>query len=270
MRRLKDSPYVPRDYEPVFEDDFDDSEIDLSKWLAWANSYFNAPWCRQVNDLHDGRCYRLSDSQLHITVQPGDDGRTLIPAAICTQESAYFRPPFYAEIRARFPRVSDGAWASWWFNSKNLEQPKNRGEYTTEIDAYESESWTSNWAAANVTVGTIHKWHVDGLHENRSITGGRRWTDGQWHVYGYHITTSRLELTQDGIRCGYAQLADRFGTGDNQALLDPTYMLLDLWTRKEQNPERALTLDVDWVRVYKPTLEGTIMTLNLQNMTGGA
>jgi hypothetical protein len=272
--------WAPMGYELVWADDFDGDRLDTGIWGPWTNDAFiGRDWCEPVEDLHDERCFRVADSILTIEAPaPAQGSRALVPAAICTRESMWFRRG-WAEIRARFDATRDGAWGAWWTNTRHPDvNYANSGYYTAENDVYESNIWQDNWQALNNQQSTLHKWHNDGgPAEAAGYRASSRFEDAAWHVLSLDWTADRMQVLRDGVRCGYADLATGFGRRGMRGFQDPAYMLLDMWPRG-QGLTNAVRLDIDWIRVWQDPADDTQQhwidtersrNMNTQSIGGG-
>jgi beta-glucanase (GH16 family) len=113
-------------YNLVWEDNFDGSELDTTKWEV------RGIGPRRLGYISE-EAVKVEDGFLKLfALQKGD---SILSGAVGTQK--HFNPRYgYFECRAQL-QESDGVWAAFWMQSALISQGSDPAKYGTEIDIFE-------------------------------------------------------------------------------------------------------------------------------------
>jgi len=186
--------YTPESlgYELLWEDQFDGDKLDLEKWIPR-----NAP---ERIGYNSSEAIKVKDGFLELSAfQKGD---SILAGCVGTRD--IFMPKYgYFECRSQFQK-SQGVWAAFWIQSKEIRDGENPGKYGTEIDVFEffrgaGEDMVSHnlhWAYGpnQQTIGGLlsnHEGVSEGFH-----TVALEWTPEKYAFfidgYKYHEVTKGI------------------------------------------------------------------------------
>lgn len=222
-------------YELTFSDDFDGTELDLTKW-----SYAPEQQRQDAGDWWDDSMTSLDgNGYVHFAVSKDEDGRT-ISGAIRSKdkfEQAYG----YYEIRCTLPQIK-GAWCAFWLMGDSVMGIGSGGRDGTEIDIMESPYYPQD--AINQTLN----WDGYGVHHKSA--GKKVSFPGVYD--GFH--TFGLEWTED-MYIYYIDGKETWRSKGGGICENPLYLKVSVETGTwaGELDESALPKDmvVDYVRVYK-------------------
>lgn len=222
-------------YELTFSDDFDGTELDLTKW-----SYAPEQQRQDAGDWWDDSMTSLDgNGYAHFAVSKDEDGRT-ISGAIRSKdkfEQAYG----YYEIRCTLPQIK-GAWCAFWLMGDSVMGIGSGGRDGTEIDIMESPYYPQD--AINQTLN----WDGYGVHHKSA--GKKVSFPGVYD--GFH--TFGLEWTED-MYIYYIDGKETWRSKGGGICENPLYLKVSVETGTwaGELDESALPKDmvVDYVRVYK-------------------
>jgi beta-glucanase (GH16 family) len=248
------------DWELIFQDEFDDPELDPTRWTTcywWDRegctnkSNNELEWYRQENvSIVDG-VLRLTAKEQEIEASDGMTYRytsgmvTTGPSSSIRTDSPRFSFRYgYAEIRARVPK-GQGLWPAFWLLPDSLRS-------TPEIDVLEILGH-----APDVIEMYFHYFKANG---EETKTGGE-W-DGpdfsrDWHVFGVDWQPDQITWHVDGI--------ERFRFTESQFVPTiPMYMILNLavggnWPGSpDESTPFPSTFEIDYVRVFHRSVLHTL------------
>lgn len=248
--------YTPgsNDYRLVWGDEFNDAELDLSKWYRYSG---------HEQPAHGGRITQTVDSPKNVRLENGnlllecheESERLISGGGISTAYSMNFLYG-YIEIRAKLGKGA-GVKPSYWLNGDKLERPGGFGE----IDIFEM------FGTSNKIVSNLHKWwyeygtlrHVDhggsgdfDVYRAYTLPDGEAFGDA-YHTFGCEWTPEYVAFYVDGYK--YTQI-DILAEGKD-VFHQPVFALLTLLTGgtasvppDETTPWPAQSW-YDWIRVYQ-------------------
>ncbi|MDY3792710.1 MAG: glycoside hydrolase family 16 protein [Oscillospiraceae bacterium] len=225
-------------YYMTFEDNFEGTELDLSKWERCPEQRrqdLNNYWKDDMSYL---------DGEGHLVLEMSYDEETdrFNSGAVRTRgifEQAYG----YFEIRCTLNNVP-GYWTAFWLMGDSVNSEKNGGKDGTEIDIYESPFYnekkiqhTLNWDG----YGSAHK--SEGKVVNADVY------DGEFHTFGFLWTEDEYVYYIDGRETWRTDAQKAKGTCEV-----PLFLKFSAetggWTGlpdKDMLPDRIYA---DYVRVY--------------------
>lgn len=225
-------------YYITFEDDFEGTELDLSKWERcpqYRRQDLNNYWKDDMSYL---------DGEGHLVLEISYDQETdrFNSGAVRTRgifEQAYG----YFEIRCTLNNIP-GYWTAFWLMGDSVNSEKNGGVDGTEIDIYESPFYnekkiqhTLNWDG----YGSKHKY--EGKIVNANVY------DGEFHTFGLLWTEDEYVYYIDGKETWRTDAQKAKGTCEVPLYLKVTAET-GSWTElpnKDNFPDRIYA---DYVRVY--------------------
>ena len=227
-------------YELVFCDDFDGTNLDLSKWEPCPE------WERQGHMKNHGwwadECVSVKDGNLVLECKKAADGR-LISGAVRTLSKDYTKQLFMQnkgmwEMKFKVDKA-DGLWYAFWMMANNNDKVIGKGAVDgAELDFFEilpgKSWWKKNGIEGNFAGRMMTTFHWDGYGPAHQMKG----TDGisvddfdpdfydKWHVYkfiwceeGYECyLDDKLLWILDGAEyggtvnaAGYTKISAEFG-----------------------------------------------------------
>jgi len=255
-----DSPWVPADYELVFNDEFDGAELDTSKW--WTRYVYEDGMLDHLND--EQQLYREKDnhimtgSSIKLTARKVSDNG---PKAI-NYESGMLRSKTvmkygYFEARVKMPPAI-GVWPAFWLNAEVPPWPP-------EIDIFEYVNNGVEDKANMLHTGVVNHGAQGGAFLYVDPKFNKQWTfwtapfdfPDDFHVVSVLWDDTSAATYVDGqmiVQRGYKWVYDD-GTDAGYA-----HVLLNLaiggeWAGRHGIEDAAFpqSLEIDYVRVYQKT-----------------
>jgi beta-glucanase (GH16 family) len=224
-----------RRWEMTFCDEFDGTELDLTKWEK-------GPEVRRQDAggyWDDAHSYLDGEGHLVLKASLREDGRPLSGAI---RSAGKFEQTYgYFEARMQLPKTT-GYWAAFWLLCRGMGRGLPSARDGVEIDILESGECLRG--------GVNHAIHWGGYRENLRSTS-KCFYDGNWYE-GWH--TYALEWTKDAY-IFYIDGVETWRNTEVEICEVPAYVKLTAefgtWAgpvKPEGLPDCAL---VDWVRVYR-------------------
>lgn len=247
----------PGDWSLVWEDNFDGSTLDATKWGFRTENYRatrhhdgNTIYWRWENDNVSVANSKLVLKNTRITTSVD----TVLAAAISSMnlfESTYG----YYEARIKIAPTADGCHTAFWLQSRTTGSVGDGGSDGAEIDVLESAFLTNRY---NTAV------HWDGYGEYHQSWGTRveaNVHDGAYHTYGLEWSPDYYKFYFDGqLKSTYTEI------GVSNSL---EYIILSTgasWgegnAHKGSFPNHAY---VDYVKVYKDSSIITVIEKNIKD-----
>ncbi|NLX94098.1 MAG: glycoside hydrolase family 16 protein [Clostridiales bacterium] len=228
-------------YELVMEDNFDGSQLDLSKWEYRANGPrrdgFNSP--NQVF-LNDGNLVIRAEYRADGEYGPG------WYAGMIRTIQEYTRG--YFEIRCIVSK-GGGFWSAYWLNAQGMSsaEASNGGLGGAEIDIFESNNYGGNIFTRNSVTHAVHVGgYGDGLRsENEgSFKVPKPYT--QYNTYGMEWNEDEYIFYINGVE----SLRTSWQKGVSEA---PEYVIISEELPNEFTEQPGFSTDfiVDYVRIYQ-------------------
>lgn len=253
----------------VWSDDFEGTELDLSKWRF--RKTMDSSDCIYTND---SRTAKVENGCLHLSVVPSGDSSKpqMLSRGIATHETMAFKYG-YLEMRAKVP-FRHGAWPSFWMTAV---KEYRKSPWTSEIDIFEAFSST------NAIAPNLHKWgwnpktkkndHVmlpggEGKGTRQYVFKDASKLNDEYHVYGFEWTPEEMSFYVDGEKyysvaiddahdyapnpmAGMSGHHDFHGIIFNNEIFTPGHG----WCPEKFRigPEDPLPIDywIDWVRLWQ-------------------
>ncbi len=234
-------------YELVFDDEFDGTELDTSKWgynYSWGNSHNHAAYCAPENVIvKDGVLTLLGENKQH----PNGVGKAgtfnnkeyplvYTSGAVNTHHKFNFNYGYF-EARLKMPK-GKGMWPAWWMLKDG---------WPPEIDMLEILCSRPTQLHVNCHYGPA--WNNKSSHEQVLELGFDSTDD--FHTYGFEWTPKYMKYYVDGVQVGHAFT-------NKQALEQCTgmYMILNLAIDGWDGTPDSSTVwpaeyQCDWVRVWQ-------------------
>jgi len=262
----------------VFEDNFNTTSLDSSKWdftgymRGQGVKTVTTPDVQSISAEEDGNGY------LHLTSYKAEDGTYKAVKSISTGNKLTFVNG-YVEIRAKVP-VVQGAWPSFWLKSNTGNTDLGWSSdftYNTEVDVFEVMG--GNTAISNLikhkydaeTDTTESKQYANSTYASLYGHNGYKIVDNDWHTYGMLWTKDAIEMYVDGVLIMTYNLNKDYDmiNGDgmegfktqplcitlNNYLFTPEYAATDLgaWTKDlvVGDDFTESVYDIDYVRLYQ-------------------
>lgn len=178
-------------YTMTFSDDFNDSELDKTKWN------YCPEWKRQDLECYwDNDAVSISDGCLKITTKIKDS--VCYTGGIRTKD--LFEQKYgYFEIRCRLNQIS-GYWTAFWLMGDSVENVGNSGIDGTEIDIMESAFYGQNKISSALHwdgYGEFHKSDykettINGIYEGFH-TFALQWTENEYVFFTDGVETWRTK-----------------------------------------------------------------------------
>lgn len=236
-----------RDWKLVWEDDFEHSVLDSTKWTKIPPN--NADWGNYMTS--DAKCYSFLDGKLFlkgiVNTDTVSDSRPYLTGGIYTKGKFAFQ---YGKIEIRVKLESaQGAWPAIWM----LSEQKKYGKYPRngEIDIIEHLNYD------NIIYQTTHSYYTLELKQkdNPPYYKTTEVDTQQFNIYGLEWYPDKLVYTLNGKETfTYPKIE---GVDKSQWPFDqPFYLLIDqqlegAWVGKVNPNDLPVNMIVDWVKVYQ-------------------
>ncbi len=262
-----DHSYTPPGYALVFNDEFNGSELNRSKWFTRLIS--NGPEGGGTLDRLNDEKQRYADKDNHVEA---DGILHLVARRLPTDQpgglnyqSGMIRSDWtlrygFLEARVKMPG-GKGVWPAFWLTSDA--DDTGRISWPPEIDVFEFVNNVENdkvnkiHIAANLPKGTAPVW----LYKDPGFKPlVHDWVapfdfDKGWHTIAIEWTPERLSWYVDGLSIMSRVYAWEYSDG---VLAAPGHIMLNLaigghWAGRFGIDDSAFpqSLDIDWVRVYQ-------------------
>ena len=244
---LQKSDRELKDWQIIWEDNFDGSELDTSKWTRIPPN--TADWGKHMTS--DQQCYRISEGKLFLKgiVNPDtlSDSRPVLTGGVYTKGKFAFQ---YGKIEIRAKLESaQGAWPAIWM----LAEKKKYGPYPKngEIDIMEHINFE------DIIYQTTHSYYTLELKQkDKPPNGGTAKVDiDQFNTYGLEWYPDKLVFTlNDKETFIYPRVKD---VDPSQWPYDQAfYLLVDQqlggsWVGKVEPEDLPVQMIVDFVKVYQ-------------------
>lgn len=236
---------------PVWEDNFDGTEIDRTKWNFpwWETERKGGYWHEDMASVKDGnliiraeyldeplenRYYDAWKDKINFKeYKPGWYTACLRTADLYEQCYGYF------EVRCKLPAAT-GMWSAFWMMNHNVEDVDGTGKDGTEVDIFESMYYKDYWWGNDAVISgivydgygehkkgdSLGKIYVEGDPYNEFNTYGLEWSPTEYIFYINGVETGRMStggVSQNPeyliLSCEFAgengvQWSDRHGTGE--------------------------------------------------------
>ncbi len=202
------TPGGPSGWTQVFNDDFNGSSLDTSKWNT---NWMGQNWWKSVADggitYYSPNNLVVSNGTLKIvTKRESMEGFKYTTGIVTTQDKFTFGPGHYLEARVKAP-LGKGLWSAFWTRSNG-----HGWDWPPEIDMFELwdhewrcgayQTWHFNNSASGVKGQTQYKVWGDASGSPWAMdTWGSGWF-GDFHVFAADWQADRIEFYIDGIKTG--------------------------------------------------------------------
>jgi hypothetical protein len=246
-------------YTCSFGDDFDGTALDTTKWLVAETAFSGQPVSNAYCFVNDPDNVSVSGGQIHLSARfeptpftcqkPLGQFTTQVSSAAVTTKGRFNQAYGYFEFRAKFPDLDvAGAHSGLWMNPDELTYgawPKSG-----EIDVAERQSLKGDHVDASV--------HYDGeeadLFTQDCVVPG---AGTGFHTYAVEWSTSgTTRFYYDGALCFVHAPAPAPPLTAPQPFDKPFNLILQQifgggWNAPTAQTPDVVTMDVDWVRVWK-------------------
>jgi beta-glucanase (GH16 family) len=180
------------DWEMTFSDEFNDTEIDGSKWWVLNSSRSRNPrpglgitqWFWRPQNTWE------EDGNLVLRVQKFNEN-TMTCGSVNSNNR--FEKAFgYYETRIKVAQADKGTHTAFWFNGDNQGNIDGTGRDGAEVDVFES-AWTGDYTKSVI--------HIDGYasaHESNTIRYETPGLHEGFHTFGLLWTPDALKIYYDG------------------------------------------------------------------------
>lgn len=255
----KEGAYTPTgdDYRLVFSDEFNGSEIDMSKWSirTWSDIALNG-----------GRCF-YTDERENIRVENGNlvisgrrKGETDFTTGFLRTSDRLHYVYGMIEIRAKLTK-EQGAWPAFWNTGLNpLHQEIDVLELFSENNASISACVHKWWNEKDIFGNNVQKnWHTGrSIKREYDLPHGETYNDA-YHTFGLEWTPEKMVFSVDGN--AYFEYAI---DGEGQSMHHiPVYIVLSMAVGMDMLPldDDPFKPDymVDWIRLYQQPSNGQLI-----------
>lgn len=256
------------DFTLAFEDDFNGTAIDTSKWST--DQFFESDhtYIRR-GGYWDGDQVKLDGKgNLHITTEYKADGK-YGPGwytGVLHTNGKYTLRSGYCEARCKAPKAQ-GLWAAFWLLADTMPDPTDGGRNGAEIDVFESPFYNDPKMHGPYKNAVFHTLHVDGYGDDHKAKMSPyymlRDIHDTFHTYGVYWDADTYIFYVDG--------KETWRTSWQGTPRVEEYMILSVeiagkdavpdnrdgstWSGQiTNNPAGTFPADfvVDYVRVYQP------------------
>lgn len=257
-----------KDYELVFYDDFEGTELDKSKWEPCPE------WERQTHMKNHGwwadECVSVKDSMLILECKKRASDGKLISGAVRTISKDFTRTMLMQEkgiweIKFKAEPAS-GLWYAFWMMADNSEKNIGGGAVNgAELDCFELLPGKSWWKKNGKDVNEAHRlmstihWDAYGAAHKMQGTDGINVLDNDpdfydnWHVFKFVWTDAGYTCFLDDKELWFMKGSDYGGTCKKPGYTKISAEFGD-WTGPT-DPEilegKSKNFYVDYVKIYK-------------------
>lgn len=215
-------------YQYVWGDEFEDAELDMSKWCFDAAMEGTADIelsCDTDVISSDGGYLKLKSIK-YSTIKNGEI-QYRVPYSVSTKENMCFKYG-YAEIKCRLPMFS-GVWPSFWTRSNGSLGVYKKTNYFAEVDIFEI------FGNKSIIPGII-KWYDDGTHSywiEYNTVNTWNWENkidvmSEYHTYGWEWTPQKMVMYVDGIEYMTFNITKNFDNrGNMDAFHNPMFVMFN-------------------------------------------
>ena len=231
----------------LFEDQFEGSELDYTKWKRIA--------AYRVNTVHDviwrpNNVFVFGGNLIIDIVDSGklnEKGKTIINAGAITTDGKFNSSHGYYEARIEILKGSPGLSGAFWLMSSKVGNEDNSGRDGAEIDIMEMP-----WNTGRIA----HTIHWDGYGEmhksdSKTVPPSNSLKAGTWHTFGLKWAPTEYTFYVDGIKTWTSKAGGVSQSKDAYMILSAN--VLAPWGTDGQ-PFNVASLPnqmkVDWVKVY--------------------
>ncbi|MFC2098249.1 glycoside hydrolase family 16 protein [Bacteroidota bacterium] len=236
-----------KDWQLIWEDDFDGSELDTTKWTRITPG--KPDWRKHMST--DDKCYSISDGKLYLlginNPDTTSDPRPFLTGGVYTRRKFAFQ---YGKIEIHAKLESaQGAWPAIWMlaeQNKYGNYPKNG-----EIDIMEHINFE------DIVYHTTHSHYTINLEQtDYPDHGGIAWIDtSSFNTFGLEWYPDKLVfIINDNVTFTYPKVED---VHPSQWPYDqPFYILIDQqlggdWVGKVNPLDLPVRMIIDFVKVYQ-------------------
>lgn len=254
LGKVPDGPTVDMskfDPVPVWEDNFDGTELDKSKWgyTWWETMRKGGYWHEDMVSVRDGNLV-ISAQYLEKPLENYyydswhdvinfDEYKPGWYTGVITTQGKYEQCYGYFEVRCKLPAAT-GMWSAFWMMNDKVVDVDGTGKDGTEVDIFESMYYKDYWWGNDAVISgivydgygehkkgdSIGKIYVEGDPYNEFNTYGLEWNKNEYIFYINGVETGRLStggVSQNPeyliLSCEFAgsdgvQWSDRHGTGE--------------------------------------------------------
>lgn len=254
---VADPPSSIRDWELIFNDEFDGNELDKSKWnptYSWGHTHNHRAYCVEENVLVENGLLRIKGEAKRHPDAPAtcsNGGKTYsldyTSGAIDTHGKFNVK---YGYIEGRFKMPSQlGTWPAFWMLQDGwppeidiFEVPHNRTENHYYLH-YTNTSWYAQHGSA-----WDHEASFGGVHKGPDKSA-------DFHNYGLGWSDGNISFYFDD------KLVASYNRPTELSQLTAMYIIINLaiggWATDNGNPIQVTEgnpayLECDWIRVWKP------------------
>jgi beta-glucanase (GH16 family) len=247
------------DYQLAWEDEFDGTALDTTKWSAVQHGfvqngelqfYTNRP---ENVSVSGGYLWLTAIRETYTGTGPGMNGQTKTSEFTSGKIESLGKAEFQygkIEARLRMPR-NPGTCPAFWMLGRNLFEPGVGWPTCGEIDIME-HAHVEDWIGAAIHTGTYN--HTIGTQRTGTIPITDY--DTAFHVYGVEWTPEKLAFSLDG-RVFFTVTKSTLGSSQSEWPFDqPFWLILNLavggaWGGDPSGGTYPSTMQVDWVRVHQ-------------------
>jgi len=248
------SSQVPTNYEIVWSDDFNGTQLDATKWAPCP------AWNRQGGSYWEADNLSLNGSG-KLTLEVTERNDSVFCGAIRTR-NLFDQKYGYFEVRCKVPQIQ-GGWAAFWlmpYQNKSGSQ----GNDGTEIDVFESiNGWNNK---------VNHAIHWDGYagdHQKESLSSTRADIyDNNFHKFAMLWTPTEYIFYIDDVETWRTSAG---GVSDVSQYLKLTLEVSsDTWPGDWNNQTtKPIEWVIDYVKVYKEKAVTQTYSCDIKNWSHG-
>jgi beta-glucanase (GH16 family) len=186
---------ISGDWDLEFSDEFNDSEIDSTKWTVSVSTKSRAPRAKLgVDDWWWVEQNAFLDGQGHLVLRGTKVDHNTMHCGSVESRDLYEPTYGYLEARIQVAETAKGNHTAFWLQGHNQKNVDNSGADGAEVDIFES-AWVANRTKAVV--------HFDGYgaqKKNHTIPYDTPNLHSGFHVFGLHWTPDSMNIYYDGVK----------------------------------------------------------------------
>lgn len=261
------------DFELVWSDEFDGTELDRSKWtyIWWETERKGGYWHEDMVSVENGNLVISSQyfdeplenyhyDKWHDKINFDEYKAGWYTGAI-SSINLYEQKYGYFEVRCKLP-AAYGLWSAFWMMNDKVEDVDGSGRDGTEVDIFESFYYKDHWWGNDCVVSGIHYDGYGEDHKGDSIgktfiendpytqynTYGLEWNENEYIFYLNGVETGRLNTGGVSQNPEYLLLTVEF-SGENGVASGDRHGAGDIKKTPDENWPAEFV--VDYVRCYQ-------------------
>lgn len=260
IKDIKPNPVEKEGYTLIFNDEFEEEDIDTTKWLPqyFPHATDSAAGCSTTYKVKDGVLnlmitektpFYSANSPMKVSSIQTFEKNLLHPGAGTTNVTnvvpyeSFATQYGYFEMRAKLPSSRGGGHIAWWMigTQDDAREDGTLSKQTGEIDILENIL-----EYPNVFSPKVHAWTDEGLSEFKEEIGLEGTYDDSYHIYAMEWTPQGIKFYVDGEEIAATSNSPKY----RMCMFIGMYTYAEGGWSGNDNGVYPKTFSIDYVRVY--------------------